>query len=91
MHLLDGKKGILRPKKGLVFELRPQLAAFYRGPTPIAKAPMAPSVFNSDFPPGRKPLLAGGRMLASELKFLVDVGVGKKWKKVSCLFYKAHQ
>jgi len=35
MHLLDGKKGILRPKKGLVFELRPQLAAFYRGPTPI--------------------------------------------------------
>ena len=37
MHLLDGKKGILRPKKGLVFELRPQLAAFYRGPTPIVK------------------------------------------------------
>jgi hypothetical protein len=35
MHLLDGKKGILRPKKGLVFELRPQLAAFYRGPTPM--------------------------------------------------------
>ena len=35
MHLLDGKKGILSPKKGLVFELRPQLAAFYRGPTPM--------------------------------------------------------
>jgi len=35
MPLFDGKKGILRPKNGLVFKLRPQLTAFYLGPTPV--------------------------------------------------------
>jgi hypothetical protein len=34
MHLFGGKKGILRPKNGLVFKLMPQLAAVYPGPTP---------------------------------------------------------
>jgi hypothetical protein len=36
MHFFDGKKGILRPKNGLVFKLMPQLAAFYLGPTPVS-------------------------------------------------------
>jgi len=35
MHLFEGKMGILRAKNGLVFELIPYLAAFYRGPAPI--------------------------------------------------------
>ena len=37
MPLFDGKKGILRPKNGLVFKLRPQLTAFYLGPTPVSQ------------------------------------------------------
>jgi hypothetical protein len=35
MYLFVGKKGILRPKNGLIFKLMPQLAAFYLGPTPV--------------------------------------------------------
>jgi hypothetical protein len=34
MHLFDSKKGILRPKSGLVFKLTPYLTVFYLGPTP---------------------------------------------------------
>jgi hypothetical protein len=29
--------GILRPKNGVVFKLKPQLAAFYLGPTPVSQ------------------------------------------------------
>jgi len=36
--LFDGKKGILRPKNGLVFKLMPWLVAFYLGPTPVYAA-----------------------------------------------------
>jgi hypothetical protein len=34
MHLFDSKKGILRPKSGLIFKLTPYLPVFYLGPTP---------------------------------------------------------